>query len=125
MLTDRTRVERGLTGAFAVLAVISLLYVPALNAGLATLLAVSALLGFALFVVQPMYQAAVAEYTPSGTRGLSYGYTYLGVFGVGALGAGIAGVVLELFSPNALFAVLCGFALAATAFGLVLSIRSK
>jgi MFS family permease len=125
MLTDRIRVERGITGAFAVLAVISLLYVPALNAGLATLLAVSALLGFALFVVQPMYQAAVAEYTPPGTRGLSYGYTYLGVFGVGALGAGIAGVVLELFSPSALFAVLCGFALAATAFGLVLSIRSE
>ncbi|USZ68307.1 MFS transporter [Halorussus salilacus] len=124
-LTDRIRVERGITGAFAALAVIALLYVPALNGGLATLLAASAVLGFALFVVQPLYQAAVAQYTPAGTRGLSYGFTYLGVFGIGALGAGIAGYVLELFSPTALFVVLAGFALAAAGFGAVLSVRSK
>ena len=122
-LTDRIRVERGIAGAFAALAVIAVLYLPALNAGLVPLLAASAVLGFALFVVQPLYQAAVAEYTPAGTRGLSYGFTYLGVFGVGALGAGIAGYVLELFSPTALFLVLCGFALTATAFGAVLSVR--
>jgi MFS family permease len=71
-----------------------------------------------------MYQAAVAEYTPAGTRGLSYGYTYLGVFGVGALGAGIAGFVLELFDPTALFVVLCGFAVIAAVFGGLLSVRS-
>jgi len=124
MLTDRIRVERGITGAFAALAVIALVYIPALNAGLVALLAASAALGFALFVVQPMYQAAVAEYTPAGTRGLSYGYTYLGVFGVGALGAGIAGFVLELFDPTALFVVLCGFAAVATVFGGLLSVRS-
>ena len=122
-LTDRIRVERGITGAFAALAVVALLYVPALNAGLTALLAASACLGFALFVVQPLYQAAVAEYTPAGTRGLSYGYTYLGVFGVGALGAGVAGFVLDLFDPTALFVVLAAFALAATGFGAVLSAR--
>ncbi|WP_162224481.1 MFS transporter [Halorussus amylolyticus] len=124
MLTDRIRVERGLTGAFGVLAVIALLYLPALNAGLVALLAASAALGFALFVVQPLYQAAVAEYTPAGTRGLSYGFTYLGVFGVGAAGAGIAGFVLELYSPTALFVVLCGFAVVATVFGAILSTRT-
>ncbi|WP_134670353.1 MFS transporter [Halorussus marinus] len=124
MLTDRIRVERGITGAFAALAVIALLYIPALNAGLITLLAASAALGFALFVVQPLYQAAVAQYTPAGTRGLSYGYTYLGVFGIGAAGAGIAGFVLELFDPTVLFVVLCGFAAVATVFGGLLSVRS-
>lgn len=123
-LTDRIRVEHGITGAFAGLAVIALLYLPALNAGLATLLAASAVLGFALFVVQPLYQAAVAQYTPAGTRGLSYGFTYLGVFGVGAAGAAIAGFVLDLFSPAALFMVLAGFALVAAAFGAILSTRS-
>ncbi|WP_135828345.1 MFS transporter [Halorussus halobius] len=124
-LTDRIRVERGITGAFALLAVVALLYVPALNAGVTTLLAASAVLGFALFVVQPLYQAAVAEYTPAGTRGLSYGYTYLGVFGVGSLGAGVAGAVLDLFDPTALFVVLAAFALVATGFGAVLSTRQK
>ncbi|WP_435177922.1 MFS transporter [Halorussus sp. AFM4] len=122
-LTDRIPVEYGIAGAFATLAVVALLYLPALRAGLGAILAASAVLGFALFVVQPLYQAAVAQYTPPGTRGLSYGFTYLGVFGVGALGAGIAGFVLDLFSPTALFAVLAGFALVAAAFGAVLSVR--
>ncbi|WP_115863662.1 MFS transporter [Halorussus litoreus] len=122
-LTDRIRVERGITAAFAALAVIALLYVPALNAGLTALLAASAVLGFALFVVQPLYQSAVAQYTPAGTRGLSYGFTYLGVFGIGALGASIAGIVLDLFDPTALFVVLAGFALVATVFGALLSAR--
>lgn len=120
-LTDRIRVERGITGAFAVLAVVALLYVPATNAGLGALIAVSAVLGFTLFVVQPLYQAAVATYTPAGTRGLSYGFTYLGVFGIGALGAGIAGYILELFPPDVLFIVLSAFAFTATVFGIVLS----
>lgn len=123
-LTDRIQVEYGIAGAFAGLGIIALLYLPALNAGLVTLLAASACLGFALFVVQPLYQAAVAEYTPAGTRGLSYGYTYLGVFGIGAAGASIAGFILELYSPTALFLVMCGFALIATTFGVVLSIRT-
>nr|WP_193570110.1 MFS transporter [Halorussus sp. JP-T4] len=124
-LTDRIPVEYGITGAFATLAVVALLYLPALRAGLEAILAASAVLGFALFVVQPLYQSAVARYTPPGTRGLSYGFTYLGVFGVGALGAGIAGLVLDLFSPSALFAMLAAFALAAAAFGAALSVRSS
>lgn len=124
-LTDRIRVERGIAIAFTVLAVVALIYLPALNAGLLALLAVSTILGFSLFVVQPLYQAAVAQYTPPGTRGLSYGFTYLGVFGIGALGAGIAGYILQLFSLTALFVVLSGFALTAAAFGVVLSVKTS
>ncbi|MFB6072819.1 MAG: MFS transporter [Halobacterium sp.] len=113
-LTERLPTERGLALSFGALAVLAVVFLPAANAGLVPLLAVAAVLGFALFVVQPLYQATVAAYTPAGTRGLSYGYTYLGVFGVGALGAAVAGGVLQYANPAALFAVLAGFAATAS-----------
>ncbi len=122
-LTDRVKTTWGIAVAFGVLAVIALVFVPATNAGLVPLLAVSFVLGFCLFVVQPLYQATVAEYTPPEARGLSYGYTYLGVFGVGALGAAVAGIVLEYFSPTVLFAVLAVFAVVASLLGTLLSVR--
>lgn len=123
-LTDRVPVERAIAVAFGGLALIALAFVPAMGAGLVPLLAISAVLGFALFVVQPLYQATVAEYTPAGTRGLSYGYTYLGVFGVGAAGAAIAGAVLSYASASELFLVLAGFAALASLLGVVLSARA-
>jgi MFS family permease len=78
--------------------------------GTAGLLAASAVLGFALFVIQPLYQATVAEYSPSEARGLSYGYTYLAVFGVGASGAALAGTILQYAGPPVLFGTLGGVA---------------
>lgn len=109
-LTDHRRTEWALVGAFAMLTVLGVVFWPLAQMGTASLLAVSAVLGVALFIVQPLYQATVAEYTPSEARGLSYGFTYLGVFGVGALGAGIAGSILHWSTPTVLFAVLAGFA---------------
>jgi MFS family permease len=91
--------------------------------GLGPLVVVAALVGFFLFVVQPFYQATVAEYTPAGARGLSYGYTYLGVFGVGALGGAVAGGVLTYANETALFVVLAGFAGVAALLGGVLYAR--
>lgn len=109
-LTDQERTEWALAGGFVVLAVLGVAFWPLVQMGTAPLLAVSAVLGVALFMVQPLYQAMVAEYTPSEARGLSYGFTYLGVFGVGALGAGVAGSILYWSTPPVLFAVLAGFA---------------
>ncbi len=122
-LTDRIRPEVGIAVAFAALAVLATAFVPAANAGLTTFLVVGAALGFTLFVVQPLYQATVAEYTPAGTRGLSYGFTYLGTFGVGAFGGTIAGAVLTYGTPLALFLVLAGIAVVASVTGAVLSRR--
>jgi MFS family permease len=124
-LTDRIPVEVGLAVGYGGLGVIALAYLPAAEAGLGPLLALSALLGFFLFLVQPFYQATVAEYTPPEARGLSYGYTYLGVFGVGALGATVAGVALSAFSEPALFAILAGFGLLAGLLGLLLYGRAR
>jgi hypothetical protein len=43
---------------------------------------------------------------------------YLAVFGVGALGATVAGALLTYFSSTALFVVLAGFAATASTLGL-------
>jgi len=100
-------------------------FLPAANAGLAPLLVVGAVLGCALFLVQPFYQATVAEYSPAGTRGLSYGFTYLGVFGVGALGGTVAGAILTYATPTALFATLAGFGALGSGIGVVLAQRGR
>ncbi|WP_135363338.1 MFS transporter [Halosimplex halophilum] len=123
-LTDRIPVEYGLAGSFGVLAVLAVLFVPVSEAGLGPLMVLGALLGAFLFVVQPMYQATVAEYTPSGTRGLSYGFTYLGVFGVGALGGTIAGGILAVADATVLFLTLAGIAAVGSLIGLVLAHRA-
>ena len=124
-LTDRMPTEWGLAGGFAALAVVALLFVPAAGAGLVPLLIISALLGFFLFVVQPMYQATVAEYSPAEARGLSYGYSYLAVFGVGATGAVIAGTVLTYTSEWGLFVTFAGIAGLAATLGVYLSVRNR
>ena len=114
-LTDRMQTESALVRAFGLLAMVALLFLPLAQYGTGALLAVSAMLGFLLFLVQPLYQATVAEHTPPEARGLSYGFTYLGVFGIGALGAALAGVVLTYASEAVLFYVLAGLALVAAA----------
>jgi len=108
-IADRMPPERGLLAVMSVLAVLALLFVPA-GESTATFLAVSLLLGVALFTVQPLSQATVAAYSPSEARGISFGYTYLGIFGVGSLGAALAGAVLTRAGPRELFFVLAGIA---------------
>ncbi|QCC47622.1 MFS transporter [Halobellus limi] len=124
-LTDRIPVEAGLAGGFGLLALLALVFLPAANAGLAPLLVVGAVLGCALFLVQPFYQATVAEYSPAGTRGLSYGFTYLGVFGVGALGGAIAGTILTYATPAALFLTLAAFGATGSGVGVYLLRRRR
>ena len=109
-LTDHVRTERGILGAFGLLTIIGLVFWPLAQAGTTSLLFISGILGIALFMIQPLYQATVAEYTPPAARGLSYGFTYLGVFGVGALGAALSGALLDWFTPLVLFLVMAGIA---------------
>ncbi|THE63843.1 MFS transporter [Salinadaptatus halalkaliphilus] len=104
-LADRIAVERALVGVLSTLAVLALLFVPA-SGSTASFLVVSLLLGVALFTIQPLQQAAVAKYSSPGTRGLSFGYTFLAIFGIGALGASLAGFVLTYAGPSELFVVL-------------------
>ena len=120
-LTDRIRTETGLAVIFGSLAVVAVLFVPAAQAGVVPLLIISALLGFLLFSLQPMYQATIAEYSPPGDRGLSYGYTYLGVFGVGATGAAIAGYLLSVVTVGMTFVALAVFPATGAVLAILLS----
>lgn len=101
--------ERWMAAGYGTLALVALVFVPALSSSVA-LVAVSLALGFFLFVVQPLYQNTIARHTPEKARGVSYGYTYLGVFGVGALGATVAGAVLTYSTTTVMFVVLAGIA---------------
>jgi MFS family permease len=122
-LTDRVAVERGLIAAFSGLVLVSLAFpVVAPRGGLA-LLALCAVLGFVLFSTQPFYQATVAEYTPADARGLSYGFTYLGVFGVGALGGVLAGGLLAYADGTTLFLALALVAVLGATLGATLLLR--
>ncbi|MFW5918025.1 MAG: MFS transporter [Haloferacaceae archaeon] len=105
-LTDRIRVTTGLAAGFAGLVVVAVVFVPVASAGLGPALAIAATFGFLLFALQPLYQATIAEHSPPGERGLSYGYTYLANFGVGAAGAAIAGSLLSIAAPGGTFAAL-------------------
>ncbi|WP_435349365.1 MFS transporter [Haloarchaeobius sp. HRN-SO-5] len=122
-LTNTVPPARALVVGFALLAVIALAFLPVAGFGLVPFLALCAVLGVGLFAVQPLYQAAVAEHTPAGTRGLSYGYTYLGVFGVGALGGVLAGGMLTYASVSVLFLALAGIALTGSLASVVLARR--
>ena len=104
-LADRFRPERALAAVVAGLSLLAAAFIPA-SATLPTFLAVSMLLGVALFTIQPLSQATVASYSAPEMRGLSYGFSYLSIFGIGALGAGVAGAVLTHGSPAALFGLL-------------------
>ncbi|WP_199243352.1 MFS transporter [Halopenitus persicus] len=123
-LLDRIEPERGLATVLFLLAIIAGAFVPLAAAGVLPLLAVSAALGFALFGIQPFSQATVAAYSPPESRGLSFGFTYLGIFGIGALGATIVGVVLTYAAADAaVFLVLAAVALTGCTLATVLRRR--
>ncbi len=123
-LSDRVRPERGLAGGFLVLAMLALLFVPVSDANLYVFLLVGLLVGVFLFMMQPLYQAAVADHSARDARGLSYGYTYFGVFGIGALGSTIAGFALSIADVGALFVILAAIAGIAAGVATIVVVRT-
>ena len=124
-VSDRIAPPRALAVVFASLAVVAVLFVPAASAGLPMLVFASAALGFLLFALQPLYQATIAEYSPPDDRGLSYGYTYLTSFGIGAGGAAVAGVLLSVFDVGGTFVALAAFPVLGAVLALVLDRRGQ
>jgi hypothetical protein len=59
-------------------------------------------------------------YTPADTRGLSYGFTYLGEFGFGAASIAIGGFLLDEFQLAVFFTALASFAAVGGLLALVL-----
>jgi MFS family permease len=78
-LTDRIPVVAGLAAVFTALVALAVAFVPVASQGLVPLVAISAVFGFVLFSIQPLYQAAIAAYSPPDGRGLSYAGYLLGM----------------------------------------------
>ena len=62
--------------------------------------------------MQPFKLARIGKFSPKAS-GLSYDYTYLAIFGIGALGAAIVGNVLTYASVSVMFVVLARFSIIA------------
>lgn len=118
--SSRVEPTTGLSVVFAALALAAIGFVPAAQHGVVPLLVVSGLLGFLLFALQPLYQSVIAEQSPTGSRGLSYGYTYLISFGIGASGAVLSGYLLSVAAPERTFLLLALIPVLGAAFSLLL-----
>ncbi|WP_049915125.1 MFS transporter [Natrialba taiwanensis] len=108
-LSDYRSPEWAIFGVFTILVLISLLFPFFVGAGLVATLVICATLGFFVFMEAPIHQALIGKYAAADVHGLSFGYTYLGVFGLGAAGASIAGIVLTYGGMNLLFTTLAIF----------------
>ncbi|ELY94634.1 major facilitator superfamily protein [Natrialba hulunbeirensis JCM 10989] len=108
-LSDTRSPERAIIVALAALVVVSILFPIGASAGLTATLAICAALGFFVYMEAPIHQALIGKYVAADVHGLSFGYTYLGVFGIGAAGASIAGIALTYGGMGVLFAILAIF----------------
>ncbi len=77
--------------------------------------------GLVLFSLEPLQNTLVAGEAPRSLRGLAFGFSFLSVFGVGSIGAVLAGWLLARNAATSLFAVL-GACLAISG-GLALGVR--
>lgn len=105
-LTDRLSSTTAFLGALVILAGLAAIFPSARAAGTAPLVIVCLALGFFVYGTAPIYQVVIAEQAADSVHGLSYGFTYLAMFGIGAVGASIAGVVLTHAESGTLFVVL-------------------
>ncbi len=108
-LSDLRSPEWVIAGVFGVLVLIAVSFPFVIQFGLLATLVICAAIGFFVFMEAPVHQALIGKYAAADIHGLSFGYTYLGVFGVGALGASIAGIALTYGGTGLLFAVLAIF----------------
>ncbi len=105
-VSDARSPERAIVGVFALLVLVSLAFPVASRAGLLATLVACGALGFFIYMEAPIHQALIGKYARADVHGLSFGYAYLGVFGIGAAGASIAGIALTVGGTALLFAVL-------------------
>lgn len=117
-LTDRVPSTTTFVAAFATLAGLAVAFPVVRTVGVVPLVAVCLALGFVVYGTAPVYQVVIAEHAAADAHGRSYGFTYLAMFGVGAAGASVAGIVLTHATSAVLFGVLgvvavtgCGFVL--------------
>ena len=99
-ISQRVRLER-------LAPVIALLTVPALaltavSSG-AALVVFASVFVFLYFANQPVFTGLIADYSPTGAVGRSYGVSFFAGFGLGSLGGVIAGVFVDQWDTEAAF----------------------
>jgi MFS family permease len=115
-LADRRRFERILF-ALSVAAAAILVLLAVLPLG-GAFIAAALVFGFLLFSLEPLQNTLVTGEVPRPLRGTAFGFTFLSVFGIGSLGAALAGWLLARNANAILFLVLGGCLAASGAFSL-------
>jgi len=104
-LADRPRPHRTLAAMSAVAAGV----LATLATGIPAVVAAGAwVFGFLLFSLEPLQNTLVTAAVPPEDRGLAFGMTFLSVFGLGSIGAVLAGVLLAAGRTSLLFLLLAG-----------------
>jgi MFS family permease len=111
-LADRRRPDRILfalsEAAAGTLAVGAVLLVEGWGPPLAAFSVVALAFGFLLFSLEALQNTLVTHEAPKALRGVAFGFTFLSVFGVGSIGAALAGYLLSRSEGALLFALLAG-----------------
>jgi len=106
-LADRRQSERILFGLSVAAATVLVLLAVLPPGGAFTTVAL--LFGFLLFSLEPLQNILVTGEVPGSIRGLAFGFTFLSVFGIGSIGAALAGWLIANHASTILFLVLGGF----------------
>jgi predicted MFS family arabinose efflux permease len=87
--------------------IIGLMAIPALVltaiASGPALVVVSSTFVFFYFAAQPVFTGLIADYSPAGAVGRSYGFSFFAGFGLGSLGGVIAGALVDTWDTQAAF----------------------
>ncbi len=105
-LSQRVRLER-LAPVLAVLTVPALVLTGVVSGAL--LVVIASVFIFFYFANQPVFTGMIADYTPAGALGRSYGFSFFAGFGLGGTGGVIAGVFVERWDTGAAFLGLSAF----------------
>ncbi len=111
-LADRRRPDRTLfalsAAAAGSLAAAGILLVAGLGPPFLGFTAVALGFGFLLFSLEALQNTLVTREAPREVRGIAFGFTFLSVFGIGAMGATLAGYLLDRAGAPLLFGLLAG-----------------
>ncbi len=101
------------------LALVPSLFLVGATGGLLMVAAAAAFVFFN-FAGQPVYTSLIAEYTPEGAVGRSYGISFFAAFGLGSVAATFAGFFAERWGTGSVFVSLSAFALLVVGLTLVI-----
>lgn len=77
------------------------------------------------FMMQPVGNTLIAQYSPSNRRSLAYGINFFLSFGVGSVGAGIAGHVAKTWGVAAIYPGMAAVAGVGVLFGFVVLVQAR